>query len=587
MAIDTTNITYIDYLWTKKNSDGTLSGIRLNKLNLPINTAFKDINNNFSAPQYFLAPTNTSGTEQSSVVVYTSNGGSIRLGKEGPNSGSMIRLDQADGTCRLRFRSSSTAGAMVWEQPETNSALYLDVSKIFFRQTSTVNFNNYKTADYLYTDNSGNLQKGTFKTLTIQKNGSNVATFKGNNTSDTTANIEINTTDVNNTGTNITGSTVNDVFENAKEIKSSDGSINISLVDGYIDFVVASAPVTITLNGNSTTNPSFYAPTSGGTNGYLLKSNGKYAPGWISASSLTVGTANKVANSLKITANGGTAEGTTQYTFNGNSAQTINFRPSNDAFKVYGSSGSIYVGSQYIYLTSGNALHDYISIDAPNATYSMQIGDYGFTVDSGSPAEGNPSNMFSVNTDKMFYNGTETQITSLANSDYITANSDGVLASGTAREITAGDGVNINLVNGNVEISRTETPLSVTSSGSGNAVTGITVNGHAITLTKEKTFLTGASHPVTKGDISANSSHTFSYAGGQPFYIIYPPKDTTYVKATIGTTKYTCYNFVTVRAYAGGRILFGYMGSTTGNFKNIALAQSSITFDTEMRYICF
>lgn len=587
MAIDITNITYIDYLWTKKNSDGTLSGIRLNKLNLPINTAFKDINNNFSAPQYFLAPTNTSGTEQSSVVVYTSNGGSIRLGKEGPNSGSMIRLDQVDGTCRLRFRSSSTAGAMVWEQPETNSALYLDVSKIFFRQTSTVNFNNYKTADYLYTNNSGNLQKGTFKTLTIQKNGSNVATFKGNNTSDTTANIEINTTDVNNTGTNITGSTVNDVFENAKEIKSSDGSINISLVDGYIDFVVASAPVTITLNGNSTTNPSFYAPTSGGTSGYLLKSNGKYAPGWISASSLTVGTANKVANSLKITANGGTAEGTTQYTFNGNSAQTINFRPSNDAFKVYGSSGSIYVGSQYIYLTSGNSLHDYISIDAPNATHSMQIGDYGFTVDSGSPAEGNPSNIFSVNSDKMFYNGTETQITGLANSDYITANSEGILESGTAREITAGDGININLINGNVEISRTETPLSVTSSGSGNAVTSISVSGHKITATKGKTFLTSVSHPVTKGSISANSSHSFSYAGGQPFYIIYPPKDTTYVKATIGTTKYTCYNFVTVRAYAGGRILFGYMDSTTGNFKNIALAQSSITFDTEMRYIYF
>ena len=586
MAIDTTNITYIDYLWTKKNSDGTLSGIRLNKLNLPINTAFKDINNNFSAPQYFLAPTNTSGTEQSSVVVYTSNGGSIRLGKEGPNSGSMIRLDQKDGTCRLRFRSSSTAGAMVWEQPESNSALYLDVSNVFFRQTSTVNFNNYKTADYLYTNSSGNLQKGTFKTLTIQKNGTNVATFKANG-SNTTANIAINTTDVNNSGTNITGSTVNDVFENAKEIKSSDGSINISLVDGYIDFVVASAPVTITLNGNSTTNPSFYAPTSGGTNGYLLKSNGKYAPSWISASSLTVGTANKIANSLKITANGGTAEGSTLYTFNGDSAQTINFRPSNDAFKVYGSNGSIHFGSQYIYLTSGNTLRDYINIDAPNLTYSMQIGDYGFTVDSGSPTDSTASNMFSVNTDKMFYNGTETQITSLANSDYITADADGILASGTAREITAGDGININLVSGNVEISRTETPLSVTSSGSGNAITSISVSGHKITATKGKTFLTSATLPVTGGNISANSSHTFSYAGGQPFYIIYPPKDTTYVKATIGTKKYTCYNFVTVRAYAGGRILFGYMDSTTGNFKNIALSQSSITFDTEMRYIYF
>lgn len=579
MAIDTTNITYIDYLWTKKNSDGTLSGIRLNKLNLPINTAFKDINNNFSAPQYFLAPTNISGTEQSSVVVYTSNGGSIRLGKEGPNSGSMIRLDQKDGTCRLRFRSSSTAGAMVWEQPETNSALYLDVSNVFFRQTSTVNFNNYKTADYLYTNNSGNLQKGTFKTLTIQKNGINVATFKGNS-NNTTANIEINTTDVNNTGTNITGSTVNDVFENAKEIKSSDGSINISLVDGYIDFVVASAPVTITLNGTSTTNPSFYAPTSGGTSGYLLKSNGKYAPGWISTSSLTVGTANKVANSLKITANGGTAEGTTQYTFNGSSAQTINFRPSNGAFEVSGSKGSIFIGSPYIYLTSGNALRDYISIDAPNATYSMQIGDYGFTVDSGSPAEGNPSNIFSVNTDKMFYNGTETQITSLANSDYIAANSDGILESGTAREITAGDGVNINLVNGNVEISRTETPLSVTSSGSGNAVTGITVNGHAITLTKDKTFLTSVTHSVITGTASSGTWFNLHGQYDNCTLLIFPKSSSNSFSVSFDGSNKTVYGFLIISHYATPGIAkyFNSSGVLTSESIDSFTAKSEVVF---------
>ena len=99
-----------------------------------------------------------------------------------------------------------------------------------------------------------------------------------------------------NSGTNITGDTVNDVFENAKEIKSSDGSISISLVNGYIDFVVASAPVTITLNGTSTTNPSFYAPTIGGTTGYLLKAGGNNtAPTWINPNSVTVGNATTAA----------------------------------------------------------------------------------------------------------------------------------------------------------------------------------------------------------------------------------------------------------------------------------------------------
>ena len=71
-------------------------------------------------------PTNTAGTEQTTAKFATSNGGSITLGKEGPNSGTMIRLDQTNGTCRLRFRASATAGAMVWEQPENSSRLYMD-----------------------------------------------------------------------------------------------------------------------------------------------------------------------------------------------------------------------------------------------------------------------------------------------------------------------------------------------------------------------------------------------------------------------------------------------------------------------------
>ena len=76
----------------------------------------------------------------------------------------MIRLDQVDGTCRLRFRSSATAGAMVWEQPESGSAVYMDVSTVNFRNTSAVVFNNFKSAGYLYTDKSGNLKKGTMPT---------------------------------------------------------------------------------------------------------------------------------------------------------------------------------------------------------------------------------------------------------------------------------------------------------------------------------------------------------------------------------------------------------------------------------------
>lgn len=117
-----------------------------------------------SGVKTFNAPTNSSGTEQATMKLKTANGGSITFGKEGNNSGSMIRLDQVDGTCRLRFRSSATAGAMVWEQPESGSAVYMDVSTVNFRNTSAVVFNNFKSAGYLYTDSNGHLKKGTMPT---------------------------------------------------------------------------------------------------------------------------------------------------------------------------------------------------------------------------------------------------------------------------------------------------------------------------------------------------------------------------------------------------------------------------------------
>lgn len=85
--------------------------------------------NTFSGVQTVNAPANISGSEQATAKFKTANGGSITFGKDGANSGTMIRLDQNDGTCRLRFRSSATAGAMVWEQPEQGANLYIDLGK--------------------------------------------------------------------------------------------------------------------------------------------------------------------------------------------------------------------------------------------------------------------------------------------------------------------------------------------------------------------------------------------------------------------------------------------------------------------------
>ena len=159
-------------------------------------TAIQDISgkanldggNTFSGLQSINAPTNVSGSEQTNMKIKTSNGGSIAFGKEGQNSGTMIRLDQKDGTCRLRFRSSATAGAMVWEQPEQGAQLYIDLGKdgadkhrIKFPSSAGT----LALKSQIPTVNNG--------TLTIQKNGTNVQTFTANQSGNVTANITVPT----------------------------------------------------------------------------------------------------------------------------------------------------------------------------------------------------------------------------------------------------------------------------------------------------------------------------------------------------------------------------------------------------------
>lgn len=110
------------------------------------------------------APTNVSGREQVTAWFNTSNGGRVGFGKEASNSGTGIFFDQVEGTRRLNLRASAAAGAMVWEQPESGSCLYYDVGGVQFRGCSSIYFNQFKSAGYLYTDSSGSLKKGTMPT---------------------------------------------------------------------------------------------------------------------------------------------------------------------------------------------------------------------------------------------------------------------------------------------------------------------------------------------------------------------------------------------------------------------------------------
>lgn len=107
-------------------------------LNKADNAVLLTGNQTISGVKTFNAPDNIENTEQLTVKFKTSNGGSISFGKEAANSGSMIRFDQVDGTCRLRFRGSATAGAIVWEQPENGAALYFDLGNGANKQRITM-----------------------------------------------------------------------------------------------------------------------------------------------------------------------------------------------------------------------------------------------------------------------------------------------------------------------------------------------------------------------------------------------------------------------------------------------------------------
>ena len=70
---------------------------------------------------------------------------------------------------------------------------------------------------------------------------------------------------------------------------------------------------------------SIYAPTTGGTQGQILLSNGNSSPIWANQNTLTVGTANKLAHALS--AGAGLTFGTSNVSFNGDTDRTISLVP--------------------------------------------------------------------------------------------------------------------------------------------------------------------------------------------------------------------------------------------------------------------
>ena len=141
MAIDTNNITFIDYLWTKKNDDNTITGIRLSKNNLPTDTVYSSslnskVNKSGDTMTGNLTPVTNKGASLGTASLYWNdiygttiyeNGTSLvskYLGKT-DKAADADKLDGHDSTYFQKalpttttvgkvLKSTSTAGTVEW-----------------------------------------------------------------------------------------------------------------------------------------------------------------------------------------------------------------------------------------------------------------------------------------------------------------------------------------------------------------------------------------------------------------------------------------------------------------------------------------
>lgn len=162
----------------------------------------------------FNSPANVNDKEVATAIFKTSNGGQLIIGKEGPNSGTMLRFDQTAGTTRLQFRASATPGAMVWAQPEKGATLYFDLTNSDGVSTRTTL--DARSGAIARTSDIKN------KKITIQKNGTEVGSFTTNPSSGKTINISLSKNDV---GLGNVDNTA-DKDKNVKHASSADDSTN-------------------------------------------------------------------------------------------------------------------------------------------------------------------------------------------------------------------------------------------------------------------------------------------------------------------------------------------------------------------------
>ena len=187
MAIDKHISGAVEKFEDKAGTSHTINATYLNGLE---GTSYVDITSaqTITGTKTFNSPANENGKEVATAIFKTSNGGRLIIGKEGPNSGTMLRFDQTAGTTRLQFRASATPGAMVWTQPEKGAKLYFDLTNSAGASTRTTL--DARSGTIARTSDIGNGK------ITIQKNGTEVGSFTTNQSGSKTINLTLGIDDI-------------------------------------------------------------------------------------------------------------------------------------------------------------------------------------------------------------------------------------------------------------------------------------------------------------------------------------------------------------------------------------------------------
>lgn len=143
------------------------------------------------------------------------------------------------------------------------------------------------------------------------------------------------------------------------DITRNGTTFTMTKVNGSTD-TFDQAPVTITLNGSSVTNPSFYAPITAGTAGQVLKSNGSGAPTWADDSYTLPTASSSTLGGVKIGAGIGISSGIISNsgvrnvsTGSSNGTITVNTNGISRSVAVKGLGSNAYTSTAYLPLTGG------------------------------------------------------------------------------------------------------------------------------------------------------------------------------------------------------------------------------------------